>query len=128
MYAELCDLKASCPKVTSRLRTLAVFTLPPTLDSSLIGPKLLIFCVTAEAPDFLRPCQLVVATSCGSEAFVHATKMTVKNCSEHGRQGVLTADFENAFKQQDRSEDLVQDITLNSGSSRCWGGGGGGGE
>ena len=70
--------------------------------------KCLAKAANAEARDFLCPHQLGVATSGGSEAIVHATKMTVKKCSEHGHQGVLTVDFENAFNTLDRTEILLQ--------------------
>ena len=70
--------------------------------------KCLAKAANAEARDFLCPHQLGVATSGGSEAIVHATKMTVKKCSEHGHQGVLTVDFENTFNTLDRTEILLQ--------------------
>ena len=70
--------------------------------------KCLAKAANAEARDFLCPHQLGVATSGGLEAIVHATKMTVKKCSEHGHQGVLTVDFENAFNTLDRTEILLQ--------------------
>ena len=69
--------------------------------------KCLAKAANAEARDFLCPHQLGVATSGGAEAIVHATKMTVKKCSEHGHQGVLTVDFENAFNTLDRTEILL---------------------